>query len=95
MEELGSHRKNNRYVTGNPNGCRFLLPTRSPAGVDIPESDDSKEPLRIPAVAGRVVQIVLKNRLEPYLEPSFHVSSHGCCSETSSLQVLPSYRKDG
>ncbi|WP_149453128.1 reverse transcriptase domain-containing protein [Pasteuria penetrans] len=63
--------------------------------MDIPKPDGSRGPLGIPTVADRVVQIVIKNRLESYLEPHFHTSSYGCCQRKSAIQALQSCRKNG
>jgi group II intron reverse transcriptase/maturase len=45
--------------------------------VEIPKSDGGVRPLGIPTVADRVAQMVVKQRLEPVLEPVFHPDSYG------------------
>ena len=47
--------------------------------VDIPKGDGSgrMRPLGIPTIADRIAQMVVRQRLEPLLEPVFHANSYG------------------
>jgi RNA-directed DNA polymerase len=45
--------------------------------VEIKKEDGKLRPLGIPTVADRVAQMVVKQRLEPLLEPLFHADSYG------------------
>ena len=74
IEEFEKDLSNNLYKLWNrmSSGCYFPAPVRR---VEIPKPDGRKRPLGIPTVADRVAQMVVKQYLEPILEPHFHRDS--------------------
>lgn len=68
--------RNNLYKLWNrlTSGSYFPPAVRM---VEIPKSDGGKRLLGIPTVADRVAQMVVKQMLEPQLEPHFHDDSYG------------------
>lgn len=61
--------------------------------VDIPKADGGVRPLGIPAVSDRIAQMVVKQILEPVLEPLFHVDSYGYRPGKSAHQAIAQARK--
>lgn len=74
LEEFEENLKNNLYKIWNrlSSGSYFPPPVRR---VEIPKSNGKLRPLGIPTVSDRIAQMVIKNRLEPLVEPDFHVDS--------------------
>ncbi len=56
--------------------------------VDIPKVNGGKRTLGIPTVTDRVAQMVIKNRLEPLLEPHFHQDSYAYRPNRSAVQAV-------
>ena len=56
--------------------------------VEIPKTDGGTRPLGIPTVTDRVAQTVVKQYLEPLLEPHFHPDSFGYRPGKSAIQAI-------
>ena len=76
MPELEQDLKGNLYRIWNrlSSGSYFPPPVKR---VEIPKSDGKVRALGIPTIADRIAQQVVRQRLEPLLEPVFHESSYG------------------
>lgn len=66
-------------------GSYFPRPVKH---VEIPKGDGGVRALGIPAVVDRIAQQVVKNRLEPVLEPVFHDDSYGYRPNRSAHDAL-------
>lgn len=76
IQEFERDVKNNLYKLWN----RMSSGSYQPAAVrrvDIPKSDGGTRPLGVPTVADRIAQTVVKQRIEPLVEPLFHGNSYG------------------
>jgi RNA-directed DNA polymerase len=87
IEDFERNRKGNLNKVWNRMslGSYFPPPVRT---VMIPKAKGGERALGIPTVADRVAQMVVKNRLEPVMEPLFHPNSFGYRPGKSALDAV-------
>lgn len=92
MPEFEQDLKGNLYRIWNrlSSGSYFPPPVKR---VEIPKSDGKVRALGIPTIADRIAQQVVRQRLEPLLEPVFHDSSYGYRPGRSAHDALREARK--
>lgn len=92
LDDFAKDLENNLYKLWNrmASGSYFPPPVRR---VEIPKSGGGSRPLGIPTVADRVAQMVVKQVLEPQLEPIFDQDSYGYRPGKSAHQAVGSCRK--
>ena len=92
LDDFAKDLENNLYKLWNrmASGSYFPPPVRR---VEIPKSSGGVRPLGIPTVADRIAQMVVKQVLEPQLEPIFDQDSYGYRPGKSAHQAVESCRK--
>ena len=92
IEAFEEDLSNNLYKLWNrmSSGSYFPPPVRR---VDIPKPDGRTRPLGIPTVTDRIAQMVVKQRLEPTMEPYFHPDSYGYRPGKSAIEAVGQARR--
>ena len=83
--------ENNLYKLWNrmSSGSYFPKPVKI---VEIPKTDGKTRRLGIPTIEDRVAQMVVKQRLEPEIEPYFHPDSYGYRAGKNAHQAIAKTR---
>lgn len=87
IEEFEENLKGNLYTLWNRLSSGSYMPP-AVRRVDIPKASGGTRPLGIPTVADRIAQMVVKDVLEPILEPGFHANSYGYRPHKSAHDAL-------
>ncbi|MGP2816462.1 MULTISPECIES: reverse transcriptase domain-containing protein [Serratia] len=92
IEEFDKNLVGNLYKIWNRIASGSYMPS-AVRRVEIPKATGGARPLGIPTVADRIAQIVVKNMLEPILEPLFHDDSYGYRPHKSAHDALKRARQ--
>ena len=87
IEEFEQNLSGNLYKLWNRLASGSYMPP-AVRRVEIPKATGGTRPLSIPTVADRIAQMVVKDVLEPKLEPCFHADSYGYRPHRSAHDAL-------
>lgn len=92
FEQFDKNWKNKLYTLWNrmASGSYFPKPVK---GVEIPKKNGNLRLLGIPTIEDRVAQMVLRNRIEPMIEPIFYEDSYGYRPNKSALDAIGTARQ--
>jgi len=91
FEEFDRHKKDNLYKLWNRMSSGSYFP-KAVRGVEIPKKNGKMRLLGIPTIEDRVAQMVIRNRIEPMLEPVFLEDSYGYRPDKSALDAVATTR---
>lgn len=92
IEAFEKNLKGNLYKLWNRMASGSYIPP-AVRRVEIPKASGGARPLSIPTVADRIAQMVVKDVLEPILEPCFHGDSYGYRPHKSAHDALMAARQ--
>ncbi len=92
IEEFDKEMKNNLYKLWNRLSSGSYMPPPVKR-VEIPKADGGIRPLGVPTIADWIAQMVVKQALEPKVEPYFHPDSYGYRPGKSAHQAIGQARK--
>lgn len=92
IEEFEQNLSGNLYKLWNRLASGSYMPP-AVRRVEIPKASGGTRPLGIPTVADRIAQMVVKDALEPILEPGFHADSYGYRPNKSAHDALAAARQ--
>ena len=92
IKEFESDLSGNLYKLWNRLASGSYMPP-AVRRVEIPKASGGTRPLGIPTVADRIAQMVVKDALEPILEPCFHADSYGYRPRKSAHDALAAARQ--
>lgn len=87
FEEFDKNWKKRLYVLWNRLASGSYFP-KAVRGVEIPKKNGKTRLLGIPTIEDRVAQMVIRNRLEPLVEPYFFADSYGYRPQKSALDAV-------
>ena len=87
LEDFDKELENNLYKIWNRLSSGSYFPP-AVLRVEIPKKDGGVRPLGIPTVSDRIAQMVVKQYLEPKIDPHFHVDSYGYRPGKSAIEAV-------
>ena len=92
VEAFDEDMANNLYRLWNRLASGSYMPP-AVKRVDIPKAGGGMRPLGVPTVSDRIAQTVIRQMLEPIVEPLFHEDSYGYRPGKSAHQALAQTRR--